>query len=202
MSKLIVMINILFLSVVTVFCSASEGKNIKKEEKEKVVVIKETSKQKSKIYKYTDSNGIVHYTDDPSKGKEVKIAPLPVTQDVSIKKLVLPKLKPSSDKQSLKQYDLLSFISPTNGSVIRNNAGSITLSASIEPGLRKEHSLRFFLDGQPVKASLGSLSVTLDNVSYGEHSASFIILDTEGKQFQSSSPIKFHLLNRINKNRP
>lgn len=160
----------------------------------------ETITESSKVYKYTDKNGVVHFTDKPVEGaEEVVIKPLPQLNDkpVSMPKVLVP--NNSKRKANEPDYENLHFVQPTNDGVIRNNAGTITLTASVTPTLKKGHSLRFFVDGKPLNAD--GMSASLQGASYGEHQASFVIVDAKGKQIQSSETIQFTLLNQININK-
>lgn len=158
--------------------------------------------EKKKLYKWIDENGNVHYTDEPRKGaEEITIKEVPA---IKMKPVTIPNLQHTpTDPQSSPAlaYQNLTLLEPQNDGVVRNNAGAVTLTAQIEPELMPEHSVRFFLDGKPVDSDPQTLTVTVTEVSYGLHSASFVVLDKDGKQISSSKANTFHLLNLVRKNR-
>jgi hypothetical protein len=157
----------------------------------------------SVIYQYVDENGVTNFTDQPIEGaKAIKGKPLITTNIGAPSSLSNPlSLSSKKEEKTSTNYNSLNIIEPANDSVVRNNAGVITLRASVEPALKSHHKLRFFLDGKPVNATANSLSVVIDKAEYGEHTASFIIVDKNNSVVDSSETIKFHLLNRINNNK-
>lgn len=159
--------------------------------------------EKKKLYKWIDENGNVHYTDEPRKGaEEITIKEVPA---IKMKPVTIPNLGQTapgnSQSNPVVSYQNLTLLEPQNDGVVRNNAGAVTLTAQIEPDLMPEHSIRFFLDGKPVDSDPRILTVTVTEVSYGSHSASFVVLDKDGKQISSSKVNSFHLLNLVRKNR-
>jgi len=159
--------------------------------------------EKKKLYKWVDERGNVHYSDEPHPGaEEIKIQEVPTIkmETPKVPKLILPggSGARSEDKNSRIVYQTVLLTEPSNDGVVRNNAGIVTLSARIEPALAPSHSLRYFLDGRPVGKDPKALSVTVENVDYGEHSASVVVLNKQGKQIQSSESNHFTLLHMIN----
>ena len=161
------------------------------------------AQEKKKLYKWVDENGNVHYTDEPRKGaKEITIKEVPA---IKMKMPSVPKSNAGTENNNSEEtpkanYQALVLTEPQNDGVIRNNAGAVTLTAQILPELKPDHGIRFFLDGKPVGKDPRSLSVTVTEVSYGLHSASFVILDKKGKQIEASKSNKFHLLNLVRRN--
>ncbi|MET1254918.1 DUF4124 domain-containing protein [Aliikangiella maris] len=164
------------------------------------------AEDEKKIYRWVDKYGQVHYTDEPRKGAtEHKVKEVPAikmeTPDYSVLEQYKPQENPTSNSNSpvMDAYQQLVLTQPENDGVIRNNAATVTLVATIQPALKQQHQLRFFLDGQLIKSDKGSLQVKAENVRYGQHSAQVVIVDETGKQIQASQTNSFHLLNRIKK---
>jgi len=157
--------------------------------------------KKKKLYKWVDEHGNVHYSDEPIKGgKEVKIPDLPTV------KMKMPKLKPiisnsngkaTSQEQVANAYKSLEIVSPENEGVIRNNASQVTLTAKLDPALKQDHSLQFKLDGKLIPNPQNNLTVVIEKVAYGVHTASAVILDKNGQQLKNSKDVKFALLHII-----
>lgn len=155
--------------------------------------------EEKKLYKWTDKQGNIHYSDQPEKGAEeieMKLAPatkmLPPNYNIPLNQ------NKSSTTNETGLYDELGFVSPTNDGVIRNNANTVDLEASVKPQLEAGHSIRFFVDGNLVAAESGSTTAIATEIELGSHSANFIIVDAQGKIIQSSETVHFQLLNRIN----
>ncbi|WP_196140012.1 DUF4124 domain-containing protein [Aliikangiella sp. G2MR2-5] len=166
-----------------------------------VLLPSSAEEEKKKLYRWVDNQGNVHYSDEPRKGAvEVKLKELTTIKMEKPKPLKL-NLPQNKDKTEF-LYKSFKISSPEDNGVIRNNGGFIELSATPDPELRQGHQVRFFLDGRPVIEEVNGLSVKMEGQAYGEHTASAIIVDGQGKQVIASKQIKFSLLNFINpKNR-
>lgn len=161
----------------------------------------------TKLYKYVDKNGNVHYSDEPRKGaKQIQV------EDIPTIKMKTPDYKPmvlgetEEERQIKKSLEeniyKIKLTEPTNEGVVRNNAGIVNLKATISPQLDKAHTVRFFLDGSPVSTDPKALSVTVENVTYGEHSAYMVVFDRNGSLIVQKTPVhKFSLLHVINPNK-
>ena len=162
--------------------------------------------EKKKLYKWVDENGNIHYSDEPHQGaEEIEIKEVPTvkmkTPELNLPKIIDP--LDAGDKAAVRidYYQTMALSEPSDDGVIRNNAGVITLTASLNPSLQEGHQIRFFLDGKPVSSDdPKALSATVEKAEFGEHSANFIVLDDKGNQLQASETIRFHLLHMINPN--
>jgi len=162
------------------------------------------SAEKKKLYKWVDENGNVHYSDEPHKGAEVleiKEVPTIKMNTPKIQATGLEALDIKEDPDDFQGgYSVARLSEPLDESVVRNNAGAITLTAQLTPSLSESHTIRFFLDGRPVSQDPKALSVTIEKQNYGEHSAYFVVLNRKGKQVLVSKTSHFNLLHIINPN--
>ncbi len=162
-----------------------------------------SAEEKKKLYKWVDKDGNTHFSDVPHKdAEEIEMKLVPTTK---IKKAVIketPLITSLNEDSNLSagNYKTLTLTEPAEQGVVRNNAGEVTLTASLQPDLHSGHSVRFFIDGKLIKSQPGSLSVVAEKVAYGAHKANFIIVDSQGKHLQSSKSNNFHLLNTLNPN--
>lgn len=162
------------------------------------------AEEKKTLYKWIDKQGNVHYSDEPQKGaQEIEMKQVPTTrieQPVfqEVDALVPGNATPSSEAINDNFYQTIELTEPLNNGVVRNNAGEVTLKATLQPNLDKEHSIRFFVDGRPVNGESKSLSLVVKDIEYGPHSAGFIVVDAKGKQIQASDIVQFQLMHIIN----
>jgi len=161
------------------------------------------SEEKKKLYRWVDEQGNVHFSDEPQKGAEsfeMKEVPATKMQKTRFPEVQLaPDAQQSGGSAATTQVYQSAFLSePLNGSIVRNNAGIVTLSASLQPALKPGHSLRFFLDGKLVNKDPGATSVVVEKVSYEQHKAYFIVVNSEGGQIQTSETVDFQLMHIIN----
>ncbi len=156
-----------------------------------------------KLYKVIDKHGRVSYSDIPSKNAvEIKTDLVPNVEmrksNVSLEDLVNRAKTEGQSKIKPAVYSELKFVNLINDSVVRNNGSTVTLTASITPALKKGDTINFFLDGKLMK-SKGSLSVTFNQVNYGPHKASFIVMSSDRKPVAKSGSVQFHLLHTVRK---
>jgi len=90
-------------------------------------------------------------------------------------------------------YHTLSILSPTDDETVRENAGNVTVVATIDPDLRPGHRVEVLLDGQIV-ASGTSTTVSLTALDRGTHALMVRIIDDAGETLLSSPTSTFHLL--------
>ncbi len=163
-----------------------------------------SAQEKTKLYKWIDKDGIVHYSDEPVNGaKQVEIEEVPTIQ------IKMPKLKEletaGDDVKSPKEgdfYTSVSIIEPQNNGVIRNNGATVTISAQAQPALHKDHTVEIYLDGRIISKSPKSMSATANDVVYGPHTTMVIIKNKAGKSIRASQKHSFNLMHVLNKKRP
>lgn len=161
------------------------------------------------VYKHIADDGSVFYSDKPLKkgdkaykGEEIMKfkadKPKPPAANAKSAKPHQRYLGSSSSdslakakkKAQAKPYESLSIVSPTDGSSVRSNAGSVTVQASLTPPLQTQfnHHLVFEMDGGQSQQSSGS-SATFQNVDRGTHQFSARVQDETGKTLLQSGPI-------------
>ena len=143
------------------------------------------------VYKWTDADGTVHFTDTPREGAEkVHVAP-PQTYTPAPLPPITP--RPEAPPPAV-AYTRFELTSPAPEATLRDNTGDITVNFALEPALKvgHGHKLAVLLDGQaqpPVKAN----TVIVKNVPRGTHSLQGQILDSRGEVIMASQSITVHL---------
>ncbi|MGY0218002.1 DUF4124 domain-containing protein [Endozoicomonadaceae bacterium StTr2] len=153
------------------------------------------------IYKTTDAQGNIIFTDDPPPGVDV--------EPVQLKEpTVLPAIKIENRPERLEiatphsiKYKNLTITSPANEATIRGT-GAVTLSATLQPPLHSEHQARWRLNGKLLAPPSSSLSHSLMNMSRGTYSAQIEVINAKGKVLKSAQ-VKFyvHRPSLLNQNR-
>ncbi len=146
----------------------------------------------AEFYKWRLPDGSIEYSDKPPvQGAErVELKPL-VTYTPSA--VPAPSTPPETeDAEEEDGYDSFNISSPVNEAAIRDNAGNITVSFTITPGLVEGHAIDIIMDGQTVRRSTGG-AVTLSNVSRGSHHIHAIIVDQSGTEIARTDTITVHL---------
>lgn len=138
------------------------------------------------VYKTVDENGNIIFTDRPTENsEEIKLQKLQTINNPNPIKNK-PPAKPASPIDVGNVYSRLIITNPAQGSGIRNNAGNITISVSLEPSLRPGHNIVFTVDGNEVsKGSANTAAV--NNLSRGAHTIGASVIDGTGKTLISTS---------------
>jgi len=145
----------------------------------------------AEVYRNVDAYGNVTYSDEPSEGAEaVKVKPVTT--------ITLPKPEVVQETEKLREevqregaaYDSVSFAYPDNNQAFHSGSGDVQFEVRSTPGLQPGHKYEVTLDGQPVGQSTSG-SITVNNVFRGTHEARVHIVDENGVQVKTGSPITF-----------
>ncbi len=138
----------------------------------------------AKIYKWTDSQGQVHYSDKPKDGAEI------IEVDTS-KASTIILAKPSGTTPPPQVVDSpmyrIRLTEPAQGATVRDNNGQLNLNIALEPDLLADHRVELLLDGKVIRTVGGGGSFALDNLDRGEHLVQARVIDENGKVLASSA---------------
>lgn len=147
------------------------------------------------VYKTVDENGNIIFTDKPSENsEEIKLQELQTIKNPNPPRLTTSPKESTLEKESL--YKSILITNPADGSGLRSNNGSVSISVSLVPPLRPGHKIIIAMDGNKVSAGSAE-SVSLQNVERGTHSLTASVIDGNGKKLASISS-SFSLL-RVSK---
>jgi hypothetical protein len=143
----------------------------------------------AEVYRWTDADGVVHFSDRPMAGAErivveaapaVRVAPPPATGP-----------RPGADTGYL-PYRQVSIESPAQDEVLWNIEGQLDVTVSVDPPLQAGHQLQLYLDGEPV-ATLdpGSSQARLSEVFRGAHTLEAVVVDQDGNSLRRSETLRF-----------
>jgi len=150
-----------------------------------------TASISAEVYKKVNPDGSVEFTDAP-KSKDA--TPVPLSPTNTFKATPAPPISSSQkSKPTANQYTSASITSPSNDAAIRDNAGNLTVTASVTPSLQSDHKMVLMDNGVALSESTSG-SFQLSNVDRGSHSLSIQVQDSAGKVIISSDPVTVHLL--------
>lgn len=150
----------------------------------------------AQIYKWTDSQGVVHFSDNPHQGAQ--------TVDVQVQKGYSTP-KPSNGTETDDHttsgakideeayYTSVSIVQPEKEATIRNNQGLVVVSAQVEPKLRGTDLVQILFDGTPLGDPQSALVFQLTGVLRGAHTVAVQLLDKDGKTLKVSKPVTFYM---------
>ena len=136
------------------------------------------------VYKKTNPDGSVIFTDQPSKDtEEVKIR-----KPTTFSPIRLPSLQ--SPKKKAKSVDyVVNIIEPANDSTIIGIT-DVKVTVTITPDLVQNHRFRYQLGNQTLDTQ--KTTVSLDNVSRGTHVLNVSVINHKGEVVSSGSSVTFH----------
>ncbi len=120
------------------------------------------------VYKKYNSDGVVEFSDQPSKESK----PIHVPHMNTYKQKPFPKTtkeaKDVKKQNAATSYNQLSIISPGNDAFVRENSGRVTVRLKVNPSLSPADSIKVVLDGNAQSAITGkSTSLSFINLAPG-----------------------------------
>lgn len=147
------------------------------------------------IYRYTDAQGQVHYTNHPppsSQATELELAPAPTTS-FETQSPRQSSSAPTPEAQQNTGYSLIHISGVENGAALRLNNGNLEVEVSTEPRLHPAHSIQLLLDGAPVSTPSAGGRFSLSNLDRGSHTLQAEVLDAQGRSLQRGATVGFSL---------
>lgn len=141
------------------------------------------------VYKWTDEDGVVHYSDQPHPGAErIQIsgtntysAPAARSRDTS----------DVVESTEFDGYESLTISNPGAEETLWNIEGVLNVSLSVTPALQPGHQVRVYFDGNP--REVAGLSFQIEEVFRGVHNIQAEILDETGKLMIRTQPNRFYV---------
>lgn len=152
----------------------------------------------AQAYKWVDEDGVVHYSDRPHEGAEIVVLPESSPRPAR----AAPGRTPSpsatddageddSDEASASVYESLSITSPGSEETLWNIGGTLDVTLNLQPGLRRGHRVRVYLDGEA--QMVNGTSFTLDEVFRGVHNIQAEVVDSTGQLQIRSETNRFYV---------
>ncbi len=88
---------------------------------------------------------------------------------------------------------VVNITQPISNSTVRNNTGSVYISANISPVFKPKHKLQLYLNDELYKQPQRHLMFMLRNIDRGEHKIKITLISDKGKVIATSSPVTFYM---------
>lgn len=147
----------------------------------------------AQIYKTTDEQGNVSYSDVPANGapsKPVELHQLntaPPPPDMPT-----PPPEQTREVPAAAEYSL-SIVAPANETSIPRGPGNFSVSVSLSPSLEQGALLQLYLDGAPWGDPQTASNWSLTNVFRGAHDLTVAVTDGKGRQLSVSEPVRVYV---------
>ncbi len=144
------------------------------------------------VYKWTDAEGNVQFSDKPHPGAEEIKELKPQTYEAApVKESESPK---EAAQEEFAGYKKVEILAPANDETIWDNIGSISVKVGLAPDLQVAlgHKVVLSVDGNPSEGAAAT-AFTLPNMDRGTHSIQVTVVDDSGAKLSTSSTVTFHL---------
>jgi hypothetical protein len=148
--------------------------------------------QAAKIYKWTDAAGNVVYSDSPRRGAEVIDLP---TEPAGIVSLPPGQAPPAKRPATSSLYGALIIASPSEGEIILDAAGGVSVSLAVEPPLRVSQgdAVRLRLDGQTLDIRYTGSDIAIAGVPRGTHTLQAEVVNPAGNVLIATGSVTFYM---------
>lgn len=136
------------------------------------------------IYRWVDSNGVVHYSDMPHKGaKPVHLGAATVLPFKAPAQAAAPAQLPKVKAPSYK----VKILAPAPGSTIWPVNYTVHVNVSVKPSLQGVAMLKYQLDGKSVGKPTSQTSIELHKVYRGTHTLKVQVVGRKGETWGQAS---------------
>lgn len=149
-----------------------------------------TEETGDEIYKGTDAEGNVIYSDEElPNGAEIQVP------DLTTVTMPKPKKTVKEDVVAKNPYTTFKILSPGNDDTIRVTSGDVPVTLFAVPALDigQGHSISVYIDGVATIKKTTLLDHKIPNVSRGSHTLSAEIRDAKDKVITKSNAVEFHM---------
>ncbi len=146
----------------------------------------------AKVYKWTDAQGNVVYSDTPRPGaEEIEI----LTEPAGIEPVRPEKMPPPRPQAPGQVYGAVIIASPTEGQILQDPEGWVSVSLAVEPPLQVSQgdAIRLKLDGQTLDTRYTGSEIAIPSVPRGTHTVQAEIVNPAGNVLTASAAVTFHM---------
>ena len=147
------------------------------------------------VYKWTDADGVVHFSDQPVPGAEKIITASGNTRGILSQAAPGSPPGETAKKRSLLASTELSITSPGQGQTF-SGAEVVAPHLSMQPEISPDHplSIAWTLNGAPVGEGEGATSFTLPaDLPRGSYTLTVTVTDSQTGESKSPDPVTFYV---------
>lgn len=147
------------------------------------------SSSHAQIYKWTDSQGVVHFSDSPHAGSKQVTVPEAQSFSPPVSQTNSTPQEPEKTMNEEHKYSKISIMQPLNEATIRNNQGYVVVAVELEPALAEGDMLQMVFDGAPLGDPQPNTLFQLNGIYRGSHTLAVQILNAAGEVLLTSDNI-------------
>jgi hypothetical protein len=147
----------------------------------------------AEIYKWRDTEGRWHFSDEPRAGAEPVTLPPATVYEAPPLARTQPPAAPQPAPEREAAYQAAAIATPGPEATIRNATGEVSVRVALDPGLRQGHQVRLILDGDPVGEPVPTTNFTLRNVYRGAHQVAAEVVSPDGRVLTRTGVQTFYM---------
>ncbi len=152
----------------------------------------------TKLYRWVDENGRVHYTDRPQPQAEEVVIGEPTTFEAPVpatpRRPAVQAEPGEPQATTFSGYNSVGVTLPTPDQVLWNIGAVLTVTLSVQPPLQTGHRIEVTFNGEPVGDwPPGATSHQIQDVFRGTHTIGVSVLDAGGGEVAVGTPVTFHV---------
>ena len=147
------------------------------------------------VYKWTDADGVVHFSDQPVPGAEKLEVGMGSTRTGTTfgEKLPAPKTAEKTVPTKPSDYTSFSLSSPSPEQTFFND-DIVTAHLNLDPGLLPNHTITWYLDGSALTdQSPDAVTVILRGLPRGTYTVSATVFDSQSQESRNSEIVTFYM---------
>ncbi len=148
------------------------------------------------VYKWTDADGVVHFSDQPVEGAE-RITTGTGTPSRGILSQRAPNVVVSAEKPKTKgalEYTEFAITSPAPGQTFSGDQ-AVNVNLGLDPALKSGQTVSWSLNGvQVANQPPDAVRFTLTDLPRGDYTLSATVTDPPSGQTRSTDPVEFNVL--------
>ena len=158
-----------------------------------IIAMNAVHAQTQLIYKWTDANGNVHFSDKSYPGAE-KIE-LPQAQTYSSPKIPAPisRSDAATDIETNNNFKIR-IAQPEEQATIRNAQRQLSVILDVKPKLENGFKVQLIVDGSPSSEPQASTFFALEDINRGSHTLVAQLIDNKGKVLSTSEQITIYMM--------
>ncbi|RUR08274.1 DUF4124 domain-containing protein [Legionella sp. km772] len=148
----------------------------------------------AQVYKWTDSQGVVHFSDTPHSGAETinNIQTQSYSTPAPTTSATMPAISNEGGKNK-KVYSKIAILQPKDQATIRNNQGYVVVFTEVLPKLFPGNKLQIIFDGKAQGDPQESLMFQLNGIYRGTHTIAVQIVDENGDVIKTSPRVVIYM---------
>lgn len=148
--------------------------------------------ESAKVYKWTDNQGNIIYSDSPRPGAEAIEVP---TEPAGIGSVPPKQMNAPKQQTPGPAYGALIMASPSEGQILDDPGGWVNVSLAVEPPLRVSQgdAVRLRLDGQALDTRYSGSQIAIPSVPRGTHTVQAEVVSPAGDVLIASATVTFHM---------